>query len=562
MREAEISLLLALTEGGSRLTNLAKSLRLSASYASRIVSNLEARGFVRREGRIIHLSQNSKSELLKQLSNKFDLYRLLRGRNEEILIALLTSSTVPELLNSTRLSYETLRRSLNSLEPIGAVSRSDGVYSIVDPQVRFLIEMLQLDNLSVRVETYSQVLWSKGDLIIKRVPRGRQATGTLTAFSRFSEYGVDVRTPFDYYVSPEARIGPEEALIHALRVVRGADELGLCCIFYLKNKTKLKENQVGILVQRFGLSELWAAMQEYLRTGEPQIRNPAFPSWTEFTEKAQLYNVRLNRAIPRMKPEDVLKAVGTRLDSPTEVYLLGGENLRLKGLKVATKDIDIVVKDSKHFATFVKALRKIGYKPLAEEYFSVEDRKVDPSIILVSRGLPRIDVWTGRIAKKLKLLPTMQKRAEGLRYGELRVGLLSNEDLFLLKAVADREIELLDLQSLAETPRFNWAIVWKTLQEEEAKTKRHYCLSLLHVLDRLAETRRIRTPIQQKLVNHALDYLIPKAIGSSKRGIGEIERNLEADVPRYQLRNRLEALVRQGVLRKTKDDRKALYQLA
>ncbi len=561
MREGEISLLLALVEGSGRLTNLAKSLRLSVSYASKIVSNLEARGFVRREGRIIQLSQNSKSELLKQLSGMFDLYRLLAGRNEEVLIALLTSSTVSELINSTRLSYETLRRSLNGLESIGAVSRLDNAYSIVDPQIRFLIEMLQLDNLSERVETYSQILWSKGELIIKRVPKGRKATGTLTAFSRFSEFGVEVRTPYDYYISPETSLGPEEVLIHALRVAQGSGELTLCGIFYLKNKTKLNERKLEALVLRFGLSERWAEMKEYLRTGELQRQNPIFPPWEEFASKAQLYELRVNRGITRMRPEDVLKEAGVGLESPVEIYLLGGENLRLKGLKDATKDIDIVVKDSRQFSTFTAALRKVGYKALAEEYFSADDRKVDPSIILVSKELPRIDIWTGRIAKKLKLLHVMQRRADRRRYGKLTVGLLSNEDIFLLKAVADREIELLDLQRLAETPRFNWEIVWNTMLAEERETRRHYCVSLLQVLDKLAETRMIKSPILQKLVNHSLDYLIPKTIGSRRMGIEEIEKYLEAGVPRYQLRNRLENLVRRGVLGKTKANRRALYHL-
>ncbi len=561
MKRESISLLLELSKGERTLSELSGNLGISKSYASKLVGELESRSLVERRGRLLSWSSVGKATLLRELSRRFDLFRLLGGWSEKVLLALVRASSMQSLIAETSLSYETVRRTLNRLMEIGAVSEESGEYRIFDEDLKLFIQLLEKEDSYSKVESYAEILWTNGRLILKYVPSGMPAKGALTGFSRFSKYGVSVRTPGDDYVQPAVKVEREEVLIHALRVAKGLGELTLCGIFYLKNKPKLNESKLKALVQRFALSEQWAEMQEYLRTGELQRQNPFFPPWEEFVEKAQLYDLRLKGPITRMKPEDVLKETGLRLDSPTQIYLLGGENLRMKGLKAATKDIDLVVKDSKQFSALVKALREVGYKPLAEEYFSNEDRKIDPSIILVSRALPRIDIWTGRVAKKLKLLPTMQKRADRRRYGKLTVGLLSNEDVFLLKAVADREIELLDLQSLAQTPRFNWVTVWKTLLEEERETRRHYCLSLLQVLDRLAGTRKIKTPIQQKLMKHSLDYLIPKAIGSSKRGIEEIEKHLEAGVPRYQLRNQLEALVRQGVLRKTKDNRKVLYHL-
>ncbi len=67
------------------------------------------------------------------------------------------------------------------------------------------------------------------------------------------------------------------------------------------------------------------------------------------------------------------------------------------------------------------------------------------------------------LLRKLYLSNTMRGRA---RYEEfdgsnkLRLGILQNEDIFLLKCVTVREHDLQDMIDLLKTQNFNWNIVW------------------------------------------------------------------------------------------------------
>ena len=51
----------------------------------------------------------------------------------------------------------------------------------------------------------------------------------------------------------------------------------------------------------------------------------------------------------------------------------------------------------------------------------------------------RIDLFTTTIMQDLSLSSTMKEKADIRDYGKLKVGLLRNEHVFLLKAISNRE---------------------------------------------------------------------------------------------------------------------------
>jgi len=53
---------------------------------------------------------------------------------------------------------------------------------------------------------------------------------------------------------------------------------------------------------------------------------------------------------------NLFREIANHLDSDAWVYLIGGENLRLKGYKDNTKDCDIVVTDVQSFEAVISAL--------------------------------------------------------------------------------------------------------------------------------------------------------------------------------------------------------------
>jgi hypothetical protein len=144
------------------------------------------------------------------------------------------------------------------------------------------------------------------------------------------------------------------------------------------------------------------------------------------------------------------------------VYLIGGENLRIKGIKNNTKDCDLVVTNNSSFETIVNALENLGYI-LRGKNRQLEDRfGIEPSALLKHPSLIPVDIFTTTVARKLYLSDTITQRARIEEFGrkhKLRLGILQNEDIFLLKCVTAREHDIHDMTTLVSNRNFDWNIV-------------------------------------------------------------------------------------------------------
>src|SRR5919106_6434171 len=169
------------------------------------------------------------------------------------------------------------------------------------------------------------------------------------------------------------------------------------------------------------------------------------------------------------------------------------------------------------------------------------------SDILTHSNRSRIDIFVQKIAGKLYLSEGMIGRADIKHFGNVKLGILSNEDVFLLKSVTAREGDLYDMTKIALTPNFNWNTVWDELLNQEGLTLRYYSESLLDNIDELRLTAGIRPPIYRKLIRHVLDNYINKLIRNGKRPLKEIVTFLKGkDITEKTIRNRI------NYLRKTK----------
>jgi hypothetical protein len=73
---------------------------------------------------------------------------------------------------------------------------------------------------------------------------------------------------------------------------------------------------------------------------------------------------------------------------------------------------------------------------------------------------------------------------------------LSNEDIFLLKSITDREGDIYDMIELARAPNFRWNIVLEELYDQEHKSTGRFSLGLLDSLE-IQERTGIRAFPQQ-----------------------------------------------------------------
>jgi len=129
------------------------------------------------------------------------------------------------------------------------------------------------------------------------------------------------------------------------------------------------------------------------------------------------------------------------LQNPINTYLIGGGNLALRGIKDATKDIDIIVKSKMQYELLTDVLEThIPRKPIyIRSYKSEWDYDLGMSI-RYKHPLDNyfIDIFVKRVLNGLYLSEGMIQRAEIIQeftqHELFKIHLISKEDIFLLNA--------------------------------------------------------------------------------------------------------------------------------
>ena len=561
MNQTEIRilrLLKAARDHSTKVVNLANELKISRRSIERTLKSLREKDLVKVTNGVASLSSTPKSSVLARLSNDMPFYKLVLDSGERILPALLEPRKMSEISNLTGLSSSTIQRSLNRMKETGAIVQKGNEFSINEkyPDIRLLASILREEELSKLIQNKNeQIVYRDSRNVIKRVPLGTPlAEGAKTAFSIFSAFGMDLRPEFDYYIVPAQMIRREDALVHSLVVSTNKLERTHCAVFYVVNRNRIDVAQVRKTCEEFHVSKLWIDLEAYIRN-ELTEDHDLFLPWKEFTDRCRRYGANPDDLLPSKLPSDFFHDLGHILQKEVRVYLIGGENMRIKGMKQATKDIDFVtVADKKDaFETLVRSLTKMGYHRLGASEINESDVKLNPSAILEHSNYPRIDLFSKIICNKFVLLDSMIKDSKDMKFENLIVLLASDEDVFLLKSITDREADDVDMvQILRKSERFDWKKVLRRLYEQENVTKQHYCFNVFDTIAFIQDSTKMRIPIFQKLLNHTTDVAILKILKKfGKQRVKELVNRI-GKVEEYEIRNRLLKLSQKKLVKKEK----------
>lgn len=556
MNPSAITLLKAIRDGISLPKEIMNVVGIKEWQFNNLVKDLISQDYLEKTDSALTFKQGPKTVLFKDVAAKFDIEKLLHDSNELVFKNLIEPKTINEITDLTRLSLRTVQRAVSELESIGAIKKEENKVSInrdYGPLYLFAENLRREDGKSV--EPYAEVIYQDHVRTLKKVPKEKRVDGELTGFSLFADYGIEYHTTHDYYIKQDAPLELADVLVHAvLAASKEQDKHGIvmAMVFYLKNKQRLDPLQVRKIAKDFKISDIWVDIEGYLRNTPVKNQNLFLP-WSEFEEKVKLYSISSeNYTLPVAYP-DLFKEIGRWVPPQTEAYLLGGENMRIKGLKPRTKDCDLVVSDEKSFINIVETLKKMGYTSVNKDRLSEDDLRIAASDILEHPTRSRVDIFKRIIASKLALSDKMAKRAKVEEYGNLRLGIMANEDVFLLKSVTLREGDIQDMTRIAQSSGFNWNIVWDEMVRQEKDRFERFSEVLLNSLDYLYEQTSIRAPFYRKLVRHVLDYEISKQIRDGGKAISEIVSLLKGgDITEKMIRNRIDYLERMKFLRKTK----------
>jgi hypothetical protein len=225
-------------------------------------------------------------------------------------------------------------------------------------------------------------------------------------------------------------------------------------------------------------------------------------------------NVILGEELGETRISDIMRSFKSLCRKRVDIYIIGGAAMAIRGEKIATKDIDLVLAAPADIALVREILEKMG----VTVNVNLSERRLTP-IPPPALGIT-VDLFSIKICNKLTLSPGMISRAEPIdKESEwARFYILSREDIFLLKSVTDRERDLdemaillrkgIDGQVLINECAYQDSLnaenerIWETFllqRAQEIKAKYDMLVPWLGELERIAKMKLGSTILMEKL---------------------------------------------------------------
>ena len=561
-----IKLLKSLVEGQKESSELLELLGIKDRRLAYIIKNLTEQNYIDKENTIIKLKETPKITLFRDVTKIVDIEKLLCESNEVILSNIDEYITVDELIKKSGLSKATTYRSISDLQSIGVMQKDENVIRIDESKEQLVLftKLLKTEREKRYEDGNTEIIYNNNSTILRKTTSGKIAKGATTGFTLFSDYGIEYQTTHDYFCEQKEDLEIQDILLHAVysaNYSKNKMELLMSIVFYTKHKDKMDILQLRKKSSELGISEIWLDIEAYIR--RKQLKNmDVFLPWDEFLSKAKLYDIPIQKyTLP--EPSNLLfREIGDKLKESKIIYLFGGENMRIKSLKDSTKDCDIVVESKDDFDNLAQILTEMEYKRRLKTNYSDEDKRIEPDDIFEHEKKSRIDLFTTTIMQDLTLSSTMKEKADMRDYGKLKVGLLRNEDVFLLKAIANREGDIQDMAALVtgspNTPHelqhgsFDWNLVWdEMLRQEHINHTKDFTITIFDQISYLAEQTRIVAPFLDKLRIHVINKIIKRMLRGGSMSIKEIIELLNGgDITETMIRNRIDALEKTEIINK------------
>lgn len=541
MKNISIQIIKNLILKPQNLTQLAQNLNKNIGWVSEIVNTLEKQKLVEK-GKEIKLADTYEAHLIVELMENYSLEKIFAGKREDILRSLQTPKA-PADLEKEGFSTSTIYQVLRDLKEVGVIEKLEDRYVLSDETLRKFFGAQERGKFTFR---------AGNEKLIKTRGENQEMEGRPTAFSAFQRYGVDYFPVHNYIYQGKKELQLEDVLIHAVLFAENRKQMSMCGIFYFLHRDKLNQREIWNLAGKWKCVEKWADLLAYIDQREVRQKD-LFPEMDEFTSLAETYGVYIQKH-PKQSLFKGFYDVGRMLTENMDVYLVGGANLILRGLKDSTKDIDVVLENREELTKLVEALQNCGYQQ--KQNIEQAYERLAPSMILEREGLPRWDIFVKKLAA-LELTEKMVDRSDRTeRFENLCIHLLSPTDIFLFKSITDREGDLEDASLVARHADINWKELFNEIKKQEQITGQYISFAVLDTLDLLAERYNIHTPIHNQLISYCLERALILSLDKTKT-VKELRKELK--FPQHQIYNKLRKLEREGKIKVERSGRLNQY---
>ncbi len=263
-------------------------LGLQRETISRIITHLQEKGLAERKSGEIVLARTPPAEAFKRLyytHRAAPLQDLLSDRKVELLSRLDHSpKSLETLARETGIPSDTIYYYLKGFLHLGVIERSKKGkayqycinYILWSELKDFVTSFIEYQALRL-VPREALIIKSYGDSVLFKSLRQQDAT--LTSFSAYRDYGIELVLRDNYYTLPKRELSIQEIFIHSLDSAESISQRLYCILFYLENIERLED------VQHPMMEEIRAVLKgEHIK---------GYPILEEVKEQAELYGITI-----------------------------------------------------------------------------------------------------------------------------------------------------------------------------------------------------------------------------------------------------------------------------
>ncbi|MCL1984141.1 MAG: hypothetical protein FWG58_01925 [Methanomassiliicoccaceae archaeon] len=285
--ETELKILSDISRGNDTVPRLIENTGRSRAQIYKVLNSLRKKKTLRLdEGRIILENKTHISLLINVLRRLHRSYGTISNDGMDIIAELTVGPvSVKELTERTGINQRTVSRKISKMASMSMVRKNDGKYSLNQRAWPDLYELAAsyhsyLKNNDPRAIQGSKIYYVSKELVV--FSSDSEADYTKTAFSRYTELGIEIGLRTNYYCDLKRDLSVPDVFLHSLHIISNNKDwwlMMMALIFYVKFRDELK-----------GVDHKMKDEMDAVLTGS------SVEGWVpinEMRERADMYGVRL-----------------------------------------------------------------------------------------------------------------------------------------------------------------------------------------------------------------------------------------------------------------------------
>lgn len=286
LSKTELKAISELGKGNKNIPEIAKALKISISQTYRIAQKLSHKCILRlKKGTLEPEMKTHVNMLLKLLAKAVNLSVPLSGTGFKIYTAIIEPKKISQIQKETGLHKTTILKKINQGRKISLLIIEKKAYRVNEkiwPDAKeLLIEFEKYEESIDKRVPINSIIHFKNDKEIVFSNKD-ELDATLTAFSAYADYGIEILTIRYYYYLPKKKLTKKQVFMHSLYVTEKEKDIKhiiFITLFYSKFRKELKHIKHPIVDN---IKKVLA--------GE---RIKGYPSLQEIRERADIYNIKV-----------------------------------------------------------------------------------------------------------------------------------------------------------------------------------------------------------------------------------------------------------------------------